>query len=275
MFQTLYQKEPSYFMDGPAMIQWYLVWAAVLALSPLSLWLLPVGLGLLSLSVWSAFVIGFTSEAPMNLSRSQSVRKVLTVGFLHFVHPVVRWYGRARAKAQHTSPLRWVVRRGRVKPGALAAELVRWLGEAKQLRRYWGVGGGQRPELVHALHKELKTRGTSVSLGQEWDNFDLHLNGSLAVAGRFYSAPEHYDQALCCGLRVLTSGLARGLILVTLLAAAAAAASDARLAPLLVVPAAAVYAVLVARARLRRRLWAAVDVVMAGRGAREFGAGER
>ena len=80
LFQTLYQKEPSFLLDGPLMIQWYFLWAAILVLSPFSLWLLPVGVALLGVSLWAALLSGLMTEVQTRLTRAQTAKKVWVIG---------------------------------------------------------------------------------------------------------------------------------------------------------------------------------------------------
>ena len=102
--------------------------------------------------------------------------------------------------------------------------------------------------------------GSASSLGQDWENHDLAFTTTVANVGRLYTAPEHYDQAICCGFRVRSTGLARGIMVVSLLAATGLSLVDPRWAVLFVLPAFGVYYPLAHRARMRDRLWQAVEV---------------
>jgi hypothetical protein len=271
LFQTLYQKEPAYLLDGPATIQWYAFWIALLALSPLSWWLLPVGVALLLPSLWVALVAGLMTEVPFELTRAQDFRKVATIAFIHFVHPVVRTWGRVTARLRMGTPPRKDGAAVRMTPRRLAAEAHTLFSRTKEIRRFWGVASGRREEVLRALHVEIKSRGTSVQFGQEWDNFDLVLSDTLSTEGRVHSAPEQYDQALCFGFRAATSRWAFVILLLAAAEAAVAAAWDARLAPSALVPVLVLVAILSERARLRARTWDALDAVMKEHGAKRFG----
>jgi GT2 family glycosyltransferase len=272
-FQTLYQKDPSYLLFGPSMIHWYFGWILLLALSPLSGWLGAVGGVLLLLSIGVAFVSGWTTEVPGPLGRRETLRKVATVSLLHFLHPLVRWSGRVapsrRRPALATTPPRT--------PGvdrrllrAWARELRHFGPRRKQQRRYWGPGGGDREVLVRELHRELKARGTSVSYGQEWVNWDLSVNGSLLADGRIYTAPEHYDRALCFGFLARTGRFARGALLLLSGAAAFLTWRSAFFLPVWTLPLGLFARIVARRARLRHTAWAAIDAVLERRGARRF-----
>lgn len=274
LFQTFYQKEPSYFMDGPTMIQWYVASAALILMEPLSPWLLAIGLLGLSLSVWAAAVTGFTAQVPFNLSPRESFRKMWIVGAMHFVHPVIRWYGRIKARIRRRRPLRTTPRRRAMTLDLLLAELRHLPERRKEVRRFWGVNSATRAAVIRDIHKEFKGIGAGVSYAGDYDTFDLLIHGSVSVDGRLYSAPEHYDQAICLGFRAPATKLARGLILLLTLAALASGFFDWRLPFIaILVPAIPVLEVLAAKARLRRRLWSAVDAVMERRGAKPFGDG--
>src|SRR5206468_3062683 len=96
-------------------------------------------------------------------------------------------------------------------------------------------------------------------LAQDWDNYDLFLNGSLTAEGRLYTAPEHYDQALCFGFKAYTSPAGRWLVGLTTCIALVLTALDVRLAPAFTVPLLLAWYVLGERARLRANAWEAVE----------------
>lgn len=270
MFQTLYQKDPSYLSFGPAMIHWYFAWTLLLVLSPLSPWLLVVAAVLFLLSVWVAFVQGFTTEVPVRLTRSQTVQKVWVVSLVHFLHPVVRWWGRVAPRVRRTSRENVSARPHRASLRGRLGELFQLGRGPKEARRYWGVRSTDREEFLRSLHREFKLRRMSVAFGQEWDNFDLSLNGSFVAEARFYSAPEHYDQSICCGFKAYTSRPVRFAIAATLLAAIGLSFLDPRFGAIAIVPVLLLYRVLGERARLREATWEAVATLMERRGAKEF-----
>ena len=269
LFQTLYQKEPSTLLEAPALVQWYLLSAAILLLSPLSFWLLPVGLGMLSMSVWVALIAGLTIEPPVRLTRAQRLRKTCVIAFLHFIHPVVRWYGRFAARLRH-GRVTWLSLRRWASPGPILRELATLPRRPKETRRFWGPSPGDREPIVRALQQELKTRRVSASMAQDWDNYDLSLNGTLAAEGRLYTAPEHYGQALCFGFKAYVSPFGWRLISLTYFLAAVLTWVDLRLAPAFLVPLLLFWHVLGERARLRSSAWESVEKVMEERGAKRF-----
>jgi hypothetical protein len=269
LFQTLYQKEPSSLLEVPTMIQWYLLSAAILLLSPLSLWLLPLGVGLLSVSAWVALVAGLTTELPVRLTRAQGVKKALVIGFLHFIHPVVRWYGRFTARLRHGRPT-WFSWRRWACFGQVLEEIPRLARRQKETRRYWGLGPGDREPILRSLQRELKTRRISAALGQDWDNYDLFLNGNHAAEGRLYTAPEHYGQALCFGFKAYIAPAGRWLIGLMTCFATMLTALDLRLAPAFAIPLVLTWFILGERARLRANAWEAVEKIMAARAAKRF-----
>jgi GT2 family glycosyltransferase len=269
LFQTLYQKEPSSLLEVSTMIQWYLLSAAILLLSPLSPWLIPLGLALLSVSAWVALVAGLTTELPIRLTRAEKVKKVCVISFLHFIHPVVRWYGRFAARLRHGRPNWLSVRRWACLRQVLD-EVPRLAHRGKETRRYWGPGPGDREPILRALQQELKTSRICSAFAAEWDNYDLCLNGNLAAEGRFYTAPEHYGQALCFGFKAYVAPAARWLVGLTTCIALVLSAIDTQLAPAFAVPLFLLWYILAERARLRANAWEAVERTMAGRGAKRF-----
>jgi hypothetical protein len=269
LFQTLYQKEPSSIQEVPTMIQWYLLSAAILLAWPLSFWLIPLGLGLLSVSAWVALGAGLTTELPMRLTRAQKLKKALVIGFLYFIHPVVRWYGRFAARLRHGRPT-WLSLRRWACLVQVLDEVPRLARRHKETRRYWGPGPGDREPVLRALQLELKTQRICSAFAEEWDNHDLCLNGSVAAEGRFYTAPEHYDQALCFGFKAYISPAGRWLVGLSACIALVLSAIDTRLAPAFAVPLFLVWYILGERARLRANAWEAVERTMAARGAKRF-----
>jgi len=270
MFQTMYQKDPSYFMYGPSMIHWYLAWIVLLLLSPLSVWLFLMGAVLLGLSVWVALVAGMTLDPPVRLSRRERIDKVWTISLLYFLHPFVRFLGRAvpriRNRAERVGEKLPVRRRLR--------ELLLLHRRTKEMRHYWGPGAGERERIVRALHAELKTRRASASIGPEWANYDVSLNGTAVACGRIYSAPEHYGQALCYGFKVKTTSLFKWMLVVTAVAATWLTSVHPWLAISFVVPGLLLYRLLGERARLRWHAWEAIETLMQRENATRFGARE-
>lgn len=262
LFQTLYQKEPSYLMFGPTMIHWYLLWAGLLALAPLNPWLLLVAAGLMLLSLWAAFVQGLTTLVAVPLNRAQRIQKVCVVTLLHFLHPIVRWWGRLRHRLGHGR--RPDLARCGFSPHDAVAELRHVLTRRKQIRSY--PTAVDREAILRSLQRELKCRHVSVTQGNEWSNHDLHLNGAFAAEGRIFSAPDRWDTALCVGFKACMAEPARFAFLASLVAAFAAMAATVWGSILFLVPLAIAYCSLGQRARLRRVTWLAVDGLMARAG---------
>jgi hypothetical protein len=184
---------------------------------------------------------------------------------------MVRWYGRVAARARHARPWRLLVRRRWIAPALVFGELRHIGRRRKEMRTYWSLGSADREDLLRALHRELKTARTSVSFGQDWDNYDLMLNGGINAEGRFYTAPEHFDQALCCGFKAYVSRMARLLVLAATLGAIVATMFDWNLWPLFVIPLFLAWRILGERAQLRAKVWQTLDLLMARRGGKRLG----
>jgi glycosyltransferase involved in cell wall biosynthesis len=271
LFQTMYQKEPSYLLDLPTTTPWYAIWALFFALTPLSLWFLPFAAAMFGASVFAAFVAGWTTEMPFRLTRAQTWQKVLLISFVHFFHPLVRSWGRVRARSRSSDVVSWFLPEAWASPDRLLAELWTMGGAKKQVRRYWGVRTADRESVLRSVQRELRAAGPGATFGHEWDEHDLEIPGGIVTTARVYTSPEHYDCALCVGVSVSTSGLA--VLLVTLAAAVSIAAAfvvDQRLGFAAAVPAAFAFHALGRRDYLRRRAWAAVEAVMGARGAKRF-----
>ena len=271
LFQTLYQKDPSLFTFGPAMIHWYLCAFVLVGLFWVSPWLLTVGVVMLGASLWVALIQGLTKQVPVRLSRRDEFRKVVIVTWLHFVHPLVRWYGRMFPKRSQVEGRNGHSKAPRAPIGARLRELKLWVGRRrKELRSYWGVGEGQRIGILRDVHAALKARRLSVHPGQDWANWDLRVDGPLVAEGRLYTSPEHYNQAICCGFLARSK---RSLVFaagLTFFLAVAWTLVDWRAAPSLLAPLLLLWVLLGRRARMRAATWEAVDRVMLERGANSF-----
>ncbi|MBL8901509.1 MAG: glycosyltransferase [Planctomycetes bacterium] len=266
MFQTLYQKEPSFLMFGPTMIHWYLVAVCALLLSPLLPWALPLGLGMLLLSLWVALVQGLTTMVAVPLTRTQRLQKVGVVALLHFLHPLVRFAGRLRHRLAHAET-------GERHELAISlrerlVEIRHGARRRKELRRYAVAAG--RDEILRALQRELKVRLVAVAPSNEWSNCDLRVNGTLGAEGCVFSAPDPYG-TLWIGFKTYTPEPARIGILLSACAACAAITATTLGALLFVLPGLIAWRSLGQRARLRRETWLAVDDVMARAGAQRKG----
>jgi glycosyltransferase involved in cell wall biosynthesis len=273
LFQSLYQREPSRVTMAASSIQWYWLWAILLVCTPLSPWLGAAGLLLLASSLWNAIVVGWTTEPPGRLARLASVRKTAVIAAMHFVHPIVRWLGRVRAARRAAAGSLWPHRFVGVRP--LLVELLHVARNDKERRSYWGPGPDARPRLLADIQRELKQHGIGAGFGADWDNHDLNLWSSLAAAGRLYSAPEHYDRALCIGLRMRVPLRAWQLLLASVGVVLLLATADARSLWLLLLPAMALLGMLHERAYLRTRAWLAVDAVLQREGAVRLGKAAR
>lgn len=270
MFQTLYQKEPSFLLDGPAMVHWYAVWAVLFGLTPVSIWFLPLAASMLAASLGVALFAGTTIQAPIDLDPRARRRKVLIVSLLHFVHPIVRTYGRLRARIRTSRlwsrplGLRWV------SPRRLLPELRFLLRRPKQTVGFWGIGSADREAMLEEIQHRLKTFQIGANLGREWDNHDLSSISSARCEGRIYSAPEHYDQALRFGFRARMPSVTRTLLAGAFLGCGLPAFFDPRWAALLVLPGALWILALAERARLRARVWEAIHEAADRRGAHPY-----
>jgi cellulose synthase/poly-beta-1,6-N-acetylglucosamine synthase-like glycosyltransferase len=268
LFQTLYQKDPSYFLDGPNMIQWHAIWIALAASAPfLSWWLLVVGLGMLAVSLWMAFLAGLATELPMRLTRGEALRKTLVIGALHFVHPMVRWWGRARARLGHVRFRGFLRVLAWLRPDRVLREGLARLEGRRQLRRYWGDVAVRRPAVIAEIQRALKNAGRSSFLGHEWDDHDILLNGSISGTGRVYTSPEHFDASLCVGYESRPTRFWRGLWWTTAAGAGLAAVLHPPLMWLGAIPLLLGWHGLGQRGRLRKAAWTAVEGVMQRHGA--------
>ena len=269
-FQTLYHRQVSLLDGAPATIEFYLLWLLLLAMTPLSPWFLLVGGALLALSVASALFAGWTAQPPVVLSPPQRRQKFAVVALVHFLHPIVRTYGRLaarlRAGPRENAPPR---RRRRPFRGALA-ELRTLLVGHRPLQHYWGPGSSQRVEIMRQLQRALRTAGISATFGTEWDDHDLQVGTGPVTQAHVCTAPEHYDRALCVRVAVVTAptalllllGLAAGIIVL--------AATDARWSWWLVLPLLLGAGMLSRRRSLRQACIDAVATVMQQHGAVPF-----
>jgi glycosyltransferase involved in cell wall biosynthesis len=270
MFQTLYQKDPNGLMLGPGMVQWYLVAVGLIALFPISLWLLAAGAAMLTASLGVALLAGFTTEVPMQHGRRDQLRKVWTVTLLHFLHPLVRWWGRAmhRRNQPAVAPGHARAQRRALRP--LVGEWLRELWHLgpypKERRHFWGLPGHQREAFLLELQTELKARGESARMGHSWDNWDLAVDGDALVNGRIHTAPEHYDQALCVALMMSTTTVVRGIVYLLAALALWATLLGAAYAVLWIAPAAVFAVVIDRKAEVRRQTWQAVEAAAIARG---------
>ncbi len=260
MFQTLYQREPSGFDTAASSIQWYWLWAVLLLCTPLSIWLGVTGMALLAMSAWNAFVIGWTTQPPGQLSRRETIKKTAVIAAMHFVHPIVRWVGRVRAAWQAAEGSLWP--HGFLGLRPLLAEVVHFVRREKERRTWWGVDVAQRERLLTDIQRELKQHGIGASFGEDWDNHDLRLWSSAIAAGRLHSAPEHYDRAMCIGLRTIVPRFATHLLLVSVAVVTWLAWSQPVMASAFAFPVVFVIVLLHERAHLRTRVWDAVGAVM-------------
>jgi O-antigen biosynthesis protein len=275
LFQTLYQKEPSYLLDTPIMIHWYLIWALALVLAPLATWLAPIGLAMLGLSLFAAGFAGIATEVPIPLQGAQRLRKIATIASLHFVHPVVRWYGRVAAQLRHRSSGQGSRRRRWAGLAGVVPEVRHLLRRPKQTRSYWGVQAQDREAFLRALQQELQVSHLRAAFGADWDNFDLAVIGPLTCTGRIYTAPEHYGSALCCGFRARTAPTAKVALALCAVGGLAGAHLDLALGGLAAVVAVGLGFVLLQRAVLRDAVWGAIERVAQRHGAKRIEPGER
>jgi len=163
-----------------------------------------------------------------------------------------------------------------MRPDYLVSEIAEAFRPTKEIRRYWGPGAAEREDLLAAIQKELKSSGKSTTLGQEWENHDIGLNGYFSNEGRLFSSTEQFDQALCFGFRVCTTRIARSALCFLTLGAAIvtwAAYPDLRFAAVFSLPFLGQWYVLAQRARMRDQIWDAVEAVMERVGAKRYETG--
>jgi glycosyltransferase involved in cell wall biosynthesis len=270
-FQSLYQKDPSIFADLPRTVQWYLVAAFHVLLTPISLWFLFAAGLMFAASAWFAFEEAISVQVPFPLTRRQAWRKVWVIGSMNFLHPVVRWWGRVKAAWKTTHPLAPLHRLHWMRPRFSLREAVHFVRSGPQTRRYWGVGAGPREALLRRLQADLKGRRVAAVLGEDWDSYDLELGGTIWAAGRLTTATEQYDKAMVVGLWVRSTGFGKAVLL---LLAAGAAAATVWVHPFLVVtaaiPALLGTHLLGQRARLRRSTWDAVHETLTQAGGKPY-----
>jgi hypothetical protein len=168
---------------------------------------------------------------------------------------------RTAQPSRYLPGLRWLA------PGRLVAEARRLLRRPKESKAYWGMGAAQRPAFVRDVQSEVKRFRIGATLGREWENSDLLLQGSFTCQGRLYSAPEHFGQGLRVGFKAGVPLAGKIALVVAAAVGWAAAATDARIATALALPAAMLAVVLGELSRMRHRLWEAVDRVAERHGA--------
>jgi hypothetical protein len=226
---------------------------------------------MLGTSAWFAFGEALSVEVPVRLTRRQAFRKFLVIGAMNFLHPVVRWWGRLRARRPAKHPLAPLRRWHWMRPRHALGEAGHLFRRTPDRRRYWGVGAGPRESLLRELQADLKGRRVAALLGADWDPYDLALGGTLWAVGRLTTASEHYDKALCVGLDVRSTTFGRVLLLLL----AGGVAAGAALGPPVVLAAGVLPALLALhllgqRARLRRATWDSVHDVLAAAGGRPY-----
>ena len=157
-----------------------------------------------------------------------------------------------------------------VRPGLVLSEMRHLSSKLKETRHYWGVGASERENLLRSIQNELKTTQVSAVIAREWDNHDLQFNGTLLAEGRLYTAPEHFDQALCCGVKAYFSPFAKRVMAVTYAVGSMLGLIDVMFLALLAVPAVLFWSGLEARARVRATAWEALERFMDSSGGKRF-----
>ena len=263
LFQTLYQKEPSFLLDGPLMIQWYVLWIVMLALTPVSSWFLGVACVLMSFSVGCAIFTGFTVQVPMRITAAQERQKIGVISLLYFLHPVVRAWGRLVARIRTSRWWSSAPNTGWFAPRRLAGELRHFVARTPQSAGFWGLGADQREEFLKQVQSRVKRAQIGVRFGREWDRHDMLLSSSAACEGLLYTSPEHYGQALRFGFAARVTGIARVLMFALVGGIALLAWSEPRFLGLFALPGLLGLGWLAECARLRFRLWQAIGDVAA------------
>lgn len=181
-FQALYQPAPGTLQSLLFMPEWYLVIAALMALSALGvLWKpLLLALPLLALGIGASLVQAglsvasgsCTSASPSRVSRL--TWQTLTT-FLHLLQPLARLYGR----------LRYGLNLWR---GAASALSLPW----PRTSAIWTECWQDPTERLECLETDLQTHGVAVCRGGDYDRWDLEVRGGMLGTARMLMAVEDH-----------------------------------------------------------------------------------
>ncbi len=218
-FQSLYQPTVGLVSMLPAMPDWYLLIAALALLTLMSTFWAPLfwAFPLLCVAVAAPIVqalLGawhatFVNEEPRRL---RLVGKYGLVFLLHFLQPIVRFYGRID-RGLH--PLRQRGARRLVVPKR--RQVVVW-------HETWA----SPDQTLMVVEDTLEQNGAAVRRGGEWDGWDLRVSGGLLGGARLRMACEEHGQGRQQLLfKLWPTWSPVGILVVVLLAALAGAAGRA------------------------------------------------
>jgi hypothetical protein len=183
LFQSIYAPAPSLWGSLPLMPEWYVVIAALTALSafgffwkPLlvALPLLGYALGVLLVQAGlSARHASFTS-APQ--SRTACLQLWALTTLLHLMQPLARLRGRWR---YGLTPWRWCSTRGWTWPWSRTLQL-------------WSEQWQCPLARLQALEETLRAAGTASWRGGDYDRWDLEVRGGILGAARLLATTEEH-----------------------------------------------------------------------------------
>jgi GT2 family glycosyltransferase len=183
LFQSVYQRAPGILSSLPLMPEWYLVIAALAAISAMGIFWTPLLLALpllaaaLGALVYESALGGLQAGFPRrNLTRARRIRMRLVIMMLFLLQPAVRLAGRIR---YGLAP--WRRRAGR--------ELVfPW----PHTRSVWSERW-QLPETrLRRIEVELRNCNCAVERGGDFERWDLQVRGGGLGASRMRMAVEEH-----------------------------------------------------------------------------------
>jgi glycosyltransferase involved in cell wall biosynthesis len=214
LFQAMYRVERPTLSALALMPEWYLVIALLVALGSLGvLWgpllaLLPLAAGATGLLVAQA--IGGARRAARAKLRHPRTRSLLLTTLLHLLQPLARLSGRLRSGL---TPWRARGPRGRALPRPAS-----WT--------VWSEGWRSLESWIRSVEQALRTGGTIVIRGGDFDRWDLELRGGLFGRARILTAlEEHGGGRQLLRLRLRPRPTPAALLCAAALAAIAAAAA--------------------------------------------------
>jgi cellulose synthase/poly-beta-1,6-N-acetylglucosamine synthase-like glycosyltransferase len=183
LFQSVYQRAPGPLASLPLVPEWYLVIAALAALSALSVLWMPLLLALPLLllaggalafeSMLGAARASFSSASG---SRWQIVRRRGMTALLYMLQPAARLGGRMR---HGLAPWR---RR------SAASSAFPW----PRTKSLWSEEWTSPDEWLESIEAELRRSGCAVLQGGEYDRWDLNIRGGTLGAARLRMAVEEH-----------------------------------------------------------------------------------
>ncbi len=218
-FQALDEPGPGLLHFLPQMPEWYLLIAALAALSalgvlwsPLLLVLPPLLLAAGALVLQAGLSAASASFPSANRSRARRLSLVVLTAMLHLLQPVARLYGRFR---HGLTPWRWR-RRGSGRPVSPAPRTVTFWHE------HWQDPAGR----LHGLETILREDGAVVLRGGDYDRWDLEVRGGMSGSVRVLMATEEHGAGRqLTRFRTWPRTRALGLVPAALFGALAAAAA--------------------------------------------------